>query len=918
MNQHTKGVGLLTAAVLVVTGVAFDTGADTALHAAAASYPVQEFRMGIANTNRNVNISAAENGAPVTSDLLNGSDNEEWTLSYIEAGVYEIVNVASGMLLTADASGYCTITADADAANQRWNIAPVEQDFEGYDLYYKITSNADSSKALTFTPETNSFTADAYSGAEYQKYKLNLNGLEGFAANVSIEGGQKAGTIGGLLGPTVFVSTADELEKQLDSVGAQTIVVTADINMQSKSHTRVRDFKTIVGSFSANTVQDPQFRTNDVWGAEDDSPSDNIVFRNIHFTAKNVPDRIQVNIWSSRQIWIDHCTFTNYMTRSKDEVGKFIWINTPYESYHDAKDMWRSPDYVTISYCRFTNRYWTVAYGTQNGEITRDRTTLLCNWWENCARRCPQIGNGIGHIYNNYYSFTESESSQQIIGGDGCDLLSENCMFEGLPRGYEIAGGGASDSRYTDSGSYRADSVGGTAAKLNFKSSYPATLTPKNHYGYALIAAYGGNDTKAWCTKYSGCFTTDSAIKFVADSDMAGWVTAEHDTPFLENITVGELSTAKECAVMDTTIQYAFRNYGSGLYLEVADGTAATDSNVQQGSSSVTDACTWSLKDGGDGYYYVLSALGDGKTYYLDLENGSPDNGTNIAIWTDTASDAQLFKFVANDDGTYQIATKASRDASGLGIVAGSTETGANVVQWKYDAAPNQCWVIEPIIAPVSGNLISSMEKKDLDYHSAWGIDTNLQAGDLVFGDREVTFTVIDDALVGSELILTACDSKFTTTELAVITAAEDIILSVGFDARLTAIPAWAARFTKTEMTCTSSNDITFVIYQTKVAAGESIALGAQGTSSGVVNYIAVATAIPQETTTTVPVLVKQGDVNCDGDVKINDVILLNRFLAEDASAIVSEQGMLNAECDGVNGVNGNDSIAILKMLAGL
>ena len=74
--------------------------------------------------------------------------------------------------------------------------------------------------------------------------------------------------------------------------------------------------------------------------------------------AKNQPNRILINVWSSRQIWIDHIYFESQLTydrkgNGQDEVGKFIWINTPYMSYMDKKDNGRSPDYVTISYSRF-------------------------------------------------------------------------------------------------------------------------------------------------------------------------------------------------------------------------------------------------------------------------------------------------------------------------------------------------------------------------------------------------------------------------------------------------------------------------------------------------------------------------------------------------------------------------------------
>lgn len=80
-------------------------------------------------------------------------------------------------------------------------------------------------------------------------------------------------------------------------------------------------------------------------------------------------------------------------------------------------------------------------------------------------------------------------------------------------------------------------------------------------------------------------------------------------------------------------------------------------------------------------------------------------------------------------------------------------------------------------------------------------------------------------------------------------------------------------------------------------------------------------------TTTTTSVLAEEttmpsdqmvyGDVNCDGLLGIDDVILLNRFLAEDSSVSLSEQGLYYADVNRDNMVNGADSTAILRIIAG-
>ena len=362
------------------------------------SYPLQYFRIGIGDTDNNIVIT----GNSLVPSHHSGKSHEKWYVNYKSAGVFQICNASNNQVMTANGQ-YVSVANNSNSAAQNWKIEGVQKDYDGYYLYYKITSNADTSKALTYTANKG-FTLSNYSGTNYQKFKLNLDGLEGFAANCKTNSGEKAGTIGGLLGAVVFVNTADELEKQCNSVGAQTIVINANIDMRNKGNTRIRDYKTIVGSFKYRTIYDSQFRTNDHDGNPNDSPSDNIIFRNLDMQAKNNPNKILINVWSSRQIWIDHVNFNNTLNYNRkgngqDEVGKFIWLNTPYDNYLDAKDRLRSPDYITISYCKLTNRYWTVAYGTQNSEITRDRTTLLYNWWNQNVRRCPQLGNGICHVY---------------------------------------------------------------------------------------------------------------------------------------------------------------------------------------------------------------------------------------------------------------------------------------------------------------------------------------------------------------------------------------------------------------------------------------------------------------------------------------------------------------------------------------
>ena len=62
----------------------------------------------------------------------------------------------------------------------------------------------------------------------------------------------------------------------------------------------------------------------------------------------------------------------------------------------------------------------------------------------------------------------------------------------------------------------------------------------------------------------------------------------------------------------------------------------------------------------------------------------------------------------------------------------------------------------------------------------------------------------------------------------------------------------------------------------------------------------------------------KKGDVNCDGKLTVSDAILLARIVAEDTSAKITDEGKLNGELDGVDGLSTNDTTELLKLIAGL
>lgn len=208
-------------------------------------------------------------------------------------------------------------------------------------------------------------------------------------------------------------------------------------------------------------------------------------------------------------------------------------------------------------------------------------------------------------------------------------------------------------------------------------------------------------------------------------------------------------------------------------------------------------------------------------------------------------------------------------------------------------------------ILPQSGKLIRNLTVADTENASDWKLTTNAAVGSVIFGDRDFTFTSFASGIPQNEMIQTACDSKNCTTELGSFTAGEDIVVFIALDRRVENIPDWMQDWQKTAMTCTSSNDVTFQIYQKHAKKGQQISLGSNGQSYQCVNYVVF--AAPAETTSMI------GDINQDGLINTADAVFLQRYLLNIAD--FSEAQWNAADIHNDKKVNGLDLAALRALL---
>ncbi len=828
---------------------------------AAEDYPVQLMHIGASDGTNSI----TSNGTSLAVAKNSGSATQSFRFEYAGAdgngNYFRVISAASGRALSVSGTSV-TLAGVSENNNQLWYFSAVQNDAIGQGLYYKIMNRSNTSNVLTNNNGT--IAVSAYSGASSQKWLLNTSGLQGFAGYCkTMNGSLKASTIGGLLGEVVEVDTFDELKDACTKDDKpRTIIITKNISQTGSYYTTnqgryfwyggniyVRDNKTIIGSYGAHDLYNVNFNSYESDGY---GHANNVIIRNI--TISHDKELNHANIWDfadGKNVWIDHCTFVGHDTLNAASSGQVDWDK--FLCFYGGSN------YVTVSDCEFGKHQYGNLFAypadTESDVAKHSGTpclTLIDNFFNGTKTRAPGLMRyGYFHSLNNFvYNFDMGYTLYTA-----CNLYAEKNYYDaGSQKGSvvndTVSSGDASSKypgKYSDSGSYHAN--GGSLAN---KYSSACSWRPSSNYSYEAMSAA---DTKAYTMANSGAKDSAADIRYYCLDH--NW---EMDT------------VTEEAAVMDTSKLYSFRNVNSGLFLEVEGGVATNGTNVMQGKSTDRNADIWTLKDAGDGYYYLYTQADANGGLCLDTPYGSADNGTSFGIWTNDESDARKYKFIDNGDGSYTIATKSSGDGSCVAVASDSTESGADVIQWTRTGAASQKWV--PVIRTelLNGEMLLGLDRLDSAYADAWSIAQNTQIGDLVYGDRDVTYTTLPDELVGAERIMTACDSKNSASDLAVFTAGADMMVYVGLDARVTSLPAWLSDWTKTDMTATNNKGVTFELYAKEVKADDVVTLGTNGQSSGCVNYTVF--AVQNKAPETV-----SGDVNADGVFSVADVVTLQKWL---------------------------------------
>lgn len=146
---------------------------------------------------------------------------------------------------------------------------------------------------------------------------------------------------------------------------------------------------------------------------------------------------------------------------------------------------------------------------------------------------------------------------------------------------------------------------------------------------------------------------------------------------------------------VDNGAYYTIQSRGSGFYLDVDEGTAADETNVKIWKGNGGTAQKWRFIPAGtqtvaNGDYYIATALDSGMC--LNVQGASMNDEANVEIAGKKEQDSQIFTVTYLNNGFYKILNKHS--GKSLDVYIGNAVRGTNVQQYGYHGGLPQQWTI--------------------------------------------------------------------------------------------------------------------------------------------------------------------------------------------------------------------------------
>ncbi|MGN0604967.1 MAG: dockerin type I domain-containing protein [Oscillospiraceae bacterium] len=507
-----------------------------------------------------------------------------------------------------------------------------------------------------------------------------------------------------------------------------------------------------------------------------------------------------------------------------------------------------------------------ISWGTDEGFSSRSAVNITFQW----SIIAESLNNSVHYNADDRNDVERHAFAASISGYTGS--FHHNLLIHNTGRNWSLAGameqdavtyGGQLDIRNNVVYNWQGRTTDGGVRRLNFVNNY-YKAGPVSNTNMHIVSIDGNElNTNDMQKMYvSGNIMTDindnQLLKATDDAWAAGKAVSggknsteadvRSDTPFFESyVNTQSAEDAYKSVTANAGANMPAFDYLDSRYLkEVKEGTY-TYTGSKDGLKGIIDSQT------DVGGYPNNSTFKCGTAPKDTDRDGMPDAWeTEHGLNLNDASDGPIVSLSGDDYTNLEMY---------LNELAGDTvEYNGNI---SFD----------PIN---SGKLIKSVEVLDTAYYNSWAIDTSLETGDKVFGDRTVekaSFSEIPAKYMGSELVLTPCDAKNSDKQQAEITASENIVVYAGFDSRISTVPSWVKDWNKETSVIKTSNGVTFEIYSKKLNADEKLILGANGQSSGVMNYIVF--ALPENNVSDALL----GDVNCDDCVDVFDLVTYKNYI---------------------------------------